>query len=91
MPTNEIIHERSNEVIKEVIPDVKKIFFAYGTPPSQKTERIINERVEEVKQIILQIKPKESILKFGELSRNGYPKRLNDIQSDDIESEFLYS
>jgi hypothetical protein len=87
MPTRELIHERTNELIKEIIPDVNKVFFAHGTPSSQKAEQIINERVEEVKQLIFQIKPKEAILKFGELNRNGYPKRLNDIQSNDIESE----
>jgi hypothetical protein len=88
MPIDELIHQRCDEVIEEIIPDVSKVFFAYGEPPSKDAAWIINERATTVKNIILKIKPGEPILKFGELSRDGNPKSLRDLQSDDIESEF---
>lgn len=84
----ELIHKGCDDVVERIIPDVEKVFFAYGEPPSQGFTKIINERVAVVKNIILKMRPCEPILQFGEARRGGYPKNLGDLQSDDIEFEF---
>ena len=83
----QLIDEKSNSRIDEIIPVVGKIFFAYGDPPNQKAVDLTDSRVEEVKKRIWNINPNHSFYRFGELTNNGYPKELEELKHYDEEKE----
>jgi hypothetical protein len=88
MPLNELTQEKYDERMESVIADIEKVFFAYGDPPNDESVRVIDERVSAIKKLILKVKPETTILRFGSLTKRGYPKSLNNLQNEDIDYEF---
>jgi hypothetical protein len=82
-PLDELIAEDSNEKIKRIIPDVNKIFFAVGEPENNKISEMVIKRSEEVRNLVLELLPDAKFYHFGELTKSGFSKSLNDLCPDD--------
>ena len=85
---DDLITQRNNEVLKELIPDVGKIFFAYGVPPIENLKILSGERVTEIKQKICTIKPDAQFYYFGEHLESGFPKKLEALKENDTEHTY---
>ncbi len=85
MTDNMRIHKRCNELIGEIIPEVNKVFFAYGDVKSEKEQELVNKRVKDVKHRMLNINPNMKFYRFGELTYQGNPKALNKVRDNDVE------
>ena len=90
LPPEELLDTKCNDSIGEVIPDVGKIFFAYGELPDEKMRSLVEERVEEVKRLILQEKQEAEFYHFGGLTELGDPKSLYSLEAADSENRFNY-
>ncbi len=84
-----LVSQKSNEILRTIIPDVKKFFLAYGENADQKLKELLQQRIAEVKQTITDIKGEALFFTFGELSDSGNPKRIEELQSDDEEIPLL--
>ena len=87
-PIDKLIDEECNETINKIIPDVGKIFFAYGEPANKKIMKLIAQRSTEVQKRILSIKPDANFFYFGKLSESSYPKELEELKIEDAETSF---
>jgi hypothetical protein len=87
-PIEELIDKKCNELIGEIIPDVGKIFFAYGEPANKTILKLITQRSAEVQKRILNIKSNTDFFHFGKLSEQGFPKILDELKAEDIENQF---
>lgn len=87
VPAEELLDDGCNESLGEVLPDVGKIFFAYGKLPKEGMRSLVEERVREVKRLVLQEKPGAEFFYFGDLTESGDPKSLNALEEGDSENK----
>ncbi|MBF0502251.1 MAG: DUF1643 domain-containing protein [Candidatus Riflebacteria bacterium] len=85
-PIDDLIGKECDEWIRKIIPDIGKIFIAYGEPTCKRTVNVIDQRWERVRNMILEVRPNTQFLYFGNLSQSGYPKTLSAILLDDAEN-----
>ncbi|MDZ7794587.1 MAG: hypothetical protein U5P10_13120 [Spirochaetia bacterium] len=86
LPVEELLDAKCNESLGELMPEVGKIFFAYGTLPNENMRFLVEGRVEEVKSLILQQKPEVEFYHFGGLTETGDPKSLEALEEGDSEN-----
>ena len=91
LPAEELLDTKCNDSIGEVIPEVGKIFFAYGTLPNEHMRSLVEGRVGEVKSLILQEKPEAEFYHFGGLTETGDPKSLYTLEEGDSENRITQS
>ncbi|MDA3886490.1 MAG: hypothetical protein PF638_12930 [Candidatus Delongbacteria bacterium] len=84
----ELIAEDGNEKIKRIIPAVNKIFFAVGEPENKKISDMVIKRSEEVRNLVLELLPDAKFYHFGELTKSGFSKSLNDLCPEDKEIRY---
>jgi len=86
-PLEKIYQKLDDARFNSILSDVNQIFFNYGEPANPVFKTMIEKRIAQEKQRILDIRPDAEFYYFGELN-NGHPKALNDIQITDTENKF---
>ncbi len=88
LPIEELVSPKYNTYIDSIIPDVSKVFFNYGHLANQRIEQLVENRVKEVKEKILEIKENTEFFYFGDLTESGHPKELEQLEANDRENRF---
>lgn len=78
----------SDLAVLNIVKDVGKVFFMYGSPRNSIEETLIQNRVNHLKSIIQEKHPQKNFFYFGELDEKGHPKRFTEISRNDEEHTF---
>jgi hypothetical protein len=86
LPGEKLIDEAcEKEMLEYFEHSVNRVYFAYGDLSSPKAEELVRARAEELRGKIKRIRPDMEFYRFGELTKSGDPKKLEDIEADDEE------
>jgi hypothetical protein len=86
LPKEQLIDEaREKELLEYFEHSVNRVYFAYGDSSSPKVEELVRKRAEELTGKIKRIRPDMQFYRFGELTKSGNPKKLENITPDDKE------